>query len=159
MLNQFIVIDLLNNTKIWFQEFYNAIFSWCSFVSRCVILVEISFEDSLQKCEETQQCLKNSRVSKNEVKIWGKKNIDNYVWGVPNFLPEIVPGADESSLTVHVTRLKQQHELPTAKRNNENIKISKRKTFLECRRKLIVDLMSIEDFTGISNLVHRNSGI
>ena len=67
------------------------------------------------------------------------------VWGVPNFLPEIVPGADESSLAVHVTRPKQQHELPTAKRNNENIKISMRKTFLECRRKLIVDLTSIED--------------
>ena len=68
------------------------------------------------------------------------------VWGVPNFLLEIVPGADESSLAVHVTRLKQQHKLPTAKRNNENIKISMRKTFLECRQKLIVDLTtSIED--------------
>ena len=67
------------------------------------------------------------------------------VWGVPNFLPERVPGEDESSLAVHVNRLKQQHELPAAKRNNENIKVSMRKTFPEHRRKLIVDMMSIED--------------
>ena len=67
------------------------------------------------------------------------------VWGVPNFLPERVPGEDESSLAVHVARLKQQHELPAAKRNNENLKLSMRKTFPEHRQELIVDLMSIED--------------
>lgn len=75
------------------------------------------------------------------------------VWGVANFLPERLPGEDDTTISQHVAKLKQQKELTVGRRNNEIINLAMKNTFPERRNALLIQLMKLSDILDMYPLL------